>query len=452
MSPANAHHCPDCKAQINSDLRTCRQCGSDVGVWPESQRAPLILPGNPAFSADVVRKRISIPKIIGATALGASIIGAVLYYMPARDVAETQAIASASAESAEASALELESGSAVTAVASDAPLSTPMSTDSMPAFSYGDRSLTRTVPSTAPQVITQPDAPDRSLGSVRASAPPPRESIVESASVPPARAASISPDSRPSVTALVGASRTADPSADTSPSLSLAPILSNILNPGQQLQLRWTVIDQRTRRRVSGSRVEFTSSRQSIASVDSKTGLVVARSPGSTVIIIDGGSAGRITIRLTVSVPRPTTEVASATPTPAVTSRTTPPVASPVVSVSAPVAAPAAASPRTEMPDADDVRTMVDRFIRDVRRDAVRNAELTQFMADGADHRVTLVSGPTIISTTTLGVRVTFDVRFTKFDSGGRPVTRVSSIAMDVDRRNGEPTSSAVAIGSPRRP
>ena len=104
------------------------------------------------------------------------------------------------------------------------------------------------------------------------------------------------------------------------------------------------------------------------------------------------------------------------------------------------------------MPDADDVRTMVDRFIRDVRRDAVRNAELTQFMADGADHRVTLVSGPTIISTTTLGVRVTFDMRFTKFDSGGRPVTRVSSIAMDVDKRNGQPTSSAVAIGSPRRP
>jgi len=198
--------------------------------------------------------------------------------------------------------------------------------------------------------------------------------------------------------------------------------------------------------------VEFTSSRQSIASVDSKTGLVVARNPGSTVIIIDGGSAGRITVRLIVSVPQPSTEVASATPTPAVASRTTPPIASPVVSVSAPLAAPAAASPRTEMPDADDVRTMVDRFIRDVRRDAVRNAELTQFMADGADHRVTLVSGPAIISTTTLGVRVTFDVRLTKFDSGGRPVTRVSSIAMDVDRRNGQPTSSAVAIESPRRP
>lgn len=446
MSTANAHHCPDCKAEISPDLRQCMQCGSDVGVWPESQRTPLILPGNPAFSADVVRKRTSIPKIVGATALGASIIGAVLYYMPARDVEETQAIASAL--SAESSASPSESASVVSAVTISAPDAAELSADSLPVFSYGDTALTRSVPGAEARVQAVESAPVRSSEVTPALATPAPVGRREVAARTPPRGTEASLAFRPPANGSAAATAT----AGISPSLAVTPLLSNILSPGERLQLRWTVTDRRTGRTLPGLRVEFTSMSDSTATVETLSGLVVARSPGSTGIIIDAGSAGRTTILLSVRAPASSPEGARALPSSPVVSRSSADLTPPAAASPAAVAAASAGAERSEMPTVDEVRMMVDRFIRDVRRKAIRNAELAQFMSDGADHRVTLVSGPTVISTTTLGVRVIFEMRLTKFDSGGRPMILVSSTSMDVDKRNGQPISSAVAVGSLRRP
>ena len=430
----HAHRCPDCKAEIISDLRSCTQCGADAGVWPDAQRTPLILPGNPALSVDVVRKRTSVPKIVVGATLSAALLGAALYYMPERSVYDPQAVREAIA--AEAPSAPTPADAPVITAAIGPPGAEPSSADSPGGFAYGDTAVTRSVPSTP----TSPIAPPRGVVSRRLKTVA-TAAVAPARTVPPprvARAASVrrTAATQPAPTAA------ADVPAVTS-SLVLTPIASGFLAPGERLELYARVIDQRTRRSIPDRRVEFTSLNSLVATVEPLSGLVVARAPGAVSIIIDGGRSGQITVRLTVSAPAPVVTVGSA-PAPE-QARTV---------AAAPLPTPARAAPalRPDVPDDGDVRSVVDQFISDVRRKAVRNFEVTQFLADGDDHRVMLVSGPAVISNTTLAVRVTFDLRFTKFDGAGRPVTRVSSIAMDIDKRNGQLTSSAVAVGTLRRP
>jgi hypothetical protein len=243
------------------------------------------------------------------------------------------------------------------------------------------------------------------------------------------------------------------------PLLTLTPLVSSVLRPGERLQLRWTVTDRRSRRPVSGTRVEFTSADASVANVNPVTGLVIARAPGRARIIIDGGMAGERSIELTVRAPVAIPVASSAPSTEgevARTATTVPPTPTPMaapVTTPSPTAAPVVRdAPRADVPTSAEVRTVVDRFVGEVRRDAVRNVDITQFLADGADHRVAVISGPTVVSTSGASVRVSFTMRFTKFDGGGRPMSRVSPVTMDVEKRDGRPTSSAVVIGALRRP
>lgn len=430
MSVSVAHHCPDCKAEINPDLRSCDECGADVGVWPESQRMPLILPGSPAFSADVVRKRASVPKLAAGTLIVAAVVGAVLYYMPEKISDEVAAIGPTAIDGSRARRDE----SLGASVSGDTPLTRPVPR----ALDIRSREPASATPAIAARVPANRTTPATTSGRIAAVARPPGV-VAPSAGRPDRRLATAS---RNAVSAT-------PPRPVITPVLAIIPVVSNTLRPGERLQLRWSVTDRRTGRALPRAIVEFTSTDASVASVNVSTGLVTARLPGTTRIIIDGELAGRSTIALTVRTPAASPLVTIAPGAAADLSRI--PVAAAPASAT-PVPAPVRNATGATLPDAGEVRTVVERFIRDVRRDAVRNYEVTQFLADGADHRVVLSSGPTVLSTTGMGVRVSFELRFMKYDGGGRPMTRIASVTMDVDKRDGQSSSSAINIGGLRRP
>jgi len=87
-----------------------------------------------------------------------------------------------------------------------------------------------------------------------------------------------------------------------------------------------------------------------------------------------------------------------------------------------------------------------------IRRGAVNDPALRVFVADGATHRATVVAEPVIIAQSASGVTIAFDVRMTKFDGGGRPVTRLASITMKLSRENGAVHASAPRVGDVRKP
>jgi hypothetical protein len=127
------------------------------------------------------------------------------------------------------------------------------------------------------------------------------------------------------------------------------------------------------------------------------------------------------------------------------------------VRVNVPVAPAPAPTPTREVarvstPDEDDVRLAAERLTRDVRNGRSRSIQVTQFLGDGADHRITMLGEPAVLGANANGVRVAFAVRLTKFDGGGRPVTRIASVSMDVEKRDGAVSSSAVSISDLRRP
>ncbi len=425
MTASSAVHCPDCNAEIGADLRTCAECGADLGLWAESQRTPLILPGNPALSADVVRKRVSLPKVAGAAVLGTVLVGSVLYTMPEKQVDDRDQSVAVAGPRMATDPSDVPVARDVDAVATARPAD-PTITDSSRAYSSGDTAVSRTVAAPTPTPRVTP--PVRS-------APPavvPRVPVVTRAA-----------EARPAVAS--PAVRTVVP---TNGVLRMLPLVSNTLRPGERLQLRWSVTDRRTRRTVP-ARLEFTSTDASVVSVGAANGVVIARAPGTASIIIDGGAAGRNTVRLTVRAPA-ASQVVTVAPAPAaepprVVTSTPVPTAAPQLSVPT-------LTPAREMPDASDVRGVVDRFVRDMRSGTIRNFELQQFLGDGADHQIRLIDGPSTTRTTTYNIRIAFDLRLSKYDGGGRPVTRIAAITMDVEKRNGQATPSAITIGPLLRP
>ena len=105
-----------------------------------------------------------------------------------------------------------------------------------------------------------------------------------------------------------------------------------------------------------------------------------------------------------------------------------------------------------ERPDASDTRAAAERIASDIRTGGRRNGELTQFFVDGASHRVGIAGAPTIVGETANGVRVTFELRISKYDAGGRPMTRLVPVQMDVAKREEGLSTTAIAIGALRRP
>ena len=473
MPSALSSNCPTCKATIGDDDRTCARCGADVSVWPNTGRTPLILPGNPALSADMFRGKVSPRRVITGSLIGCVVLFGGLY------------IASDDNEGA------WEEQTAMLALRADAiedsvRYASALAASSTLAAAPADRTL-EPIPSVAPVVVPV------STPAVVAVAPSAAASLnATPAAVPasmPTAGAAAPVRQTPPVVATASATAAGVPSralATVVPVLRLAPLVSDSLRAGQLLQLRWSVQDRATGKAVPAA-VEFTSTDATIAFVDRRTGTVSARRPGTVRVIADAGAVGRTMVALTVYAQMAPTVVASATRAeplqtrteaarsssvieraPAVTAPVNPtasaPASTPVAppprvvtpSVSTPTPTPAAATPvretrRTEAPDAGDVRTAVDRLVAEVRRGGSRTFELIQFFGDGAEHRVTLVDVPTTIGTTGTSVRVTFQMRLQKYDGGGRPTTRLASVSMDVDKRDAVVTSSAVAISPLRK-
>ena len=438
MSSLLAATCPACKAEIADDARSCVHCGADVSVANGSGRAVLVLPGSPALSADPHRQTRSMLPIVGAGVLVAFVAAIGLWSM-----------STATAESI--------------------------------------------VPATAP---ANP-APSMAI----ATSPPAQPSDVPTIAAPTIAAPTIA---APTIAALT-TPRTVDrtdsrvpaalKNASRGSTLQVAPLVSNSVRMGERVRLRWSLRpppDGRTQQRV-----EFTSADATIASVDTRTGIITARAPGRARIIVDAGAAGMKVVTLQVRLPaafplvtippligidaasaaaitpRVSTRlqwVASSEPALAPESRSTRPgvlrrdsasaraatgVAVPSAAATrsaAPGVSSATDAPRGALPTFTDVRTAAEQLAGTMQRGGVRNADVMQFLDDGAEHRVTLVSTPVITSFSAYGVRVSFDLRLTKYAGGGRPVTRIVPVAMDVDKRDRTVKTSAVVIGSMRRP
>jgi hypothetical protein len=251
----------------------------------------------------------------------------------------------------------------------------------------------------------------------------------------------------------------------------MTPLVSDTLRPGELLQLRWTVIDRATARPVKAD-MEFTSTDASVASVDRRTGMVTARKPGRVRIIADPGAGGETAVALTVR-PQPNVAVSLVPATESLQARTeaarsasviatppppapavTPPASPAVTSASAttPAATPARDARRDETPSDADIKTAVDRVIGDVRRSGARNAQIMEFLADGDGHRVAMVGTASSSNAGNNALRVSFELRLTKFDGGGRPVARIVPVSLTLDKRDNAVTPSAVSIGALRRP
>jgi len=481
--------CAHCTAEIADDALSCASCGAAAVVTTLSEQVPLILPGSPALSADLHRKKRSLIPAAGAGILAFVVAGIAIWKMPEAGEDVLPRISAASGpRTAETNSSVRDADAAV--IARDAEREYALA-DSLAAASRAE--LTNSNSSSA----TRSD----SLATAPAGAPPEIARSRASASALP-----VSPP--PGLPAPTVASRPAPPSADRtgamanaesgdrmrSPSLQVAPLVANSIRMGERVRLRWSI------RTAPGSRTpqraEFTSADATIASVDPRSGVITARAPGRTWIIVDAGAAGRKVVTLDVRGPAaspvvtiPSTarvvagravlvtprsiaaqQVASSSAVQTTAPRPVAPatlrrdsaaarVASAVPAPSAVASAPAPtpAVPETEaalidLPTATEVRGVAERFVASVRGGGVRNFDVVEFLENGADHRVTLASTPLTTSATAFSVRVTFAMRLTKYDGGGRPVTRIAPVTMDVDKRERVLRASAVTIGAMRRP
>ena len=466
--------CATCDSPVSEDDRTCPRCGAVVSVFRVAQRTPLILPGNPALSADSVRATISPTRILAGSAAGAVAVFAFLYFTSSQEPEPVTPPLASGIQS-------VSENSASAAVVPQLP--SPASDSSIPAASAPLAPAATTLPpipanaeaaALSGSVAPGPRTPTMAAPAVASREAPPIAvpAKVSQPAAPPA--ATAVPTRRPATVAAaseVPAPRTtAGPPATPAPAprpatLRLATLISDTLRPGALLQLRWTVMDRATGRAVPAA-IEFTSADAKVAQVDRRTGLITARAPGRVRIIADAGSAGEESIQLTVlAAPRPATvTVAPSEPLQArseaarsVSTLPSTPTAAAAPFVTAPVvsAPPAATSreiTRSDVLDADDVRSAVDRFVTQVRSGSVQNAGLVGFFSDGAAHRAVLAGAPVTSSADGNSVRASFEVRLTKFDAAGRPVTRIAPVSLDIGKRQGEVRTSAVSISALRKP
>lgn len=417
-----------------------------VSVWRSVQRTPLVLPGNPALSEDVVRKRISPARIAIGSLAGSALLLGTMYLLSPEERGD-EPVSSVAGETTPGPDV---AESQVLTPPADVP-SPLAATDSVARDSAAMSRLA--IASAATEIAAAPPL-----------APPSAAPPVAIPAPPPVTATSAAPKPAPAVAV-------AAPIAPTIPVLRLAPLVSESLRTGELLRLRWTVRDRSTNRELPG-RIEFTTTDPNVAVVDRVTGTVTARKPGRVRIIADAGAAGETEVNLVVraAAPPPTLvaaatgplEVRSEAARSASIAPAAPVVASPLVSAPATTPAPvtspvpSSASPlrdrRDESPNATDVRTAVDRLVGELRRGRANNLPLMEFLADGAGHRITLLGTPSTIGATSNVVRISFELRMTKFDGGGRPVTRIAPVTMDVEKRDATVTASEVSVGALRKP
>lgn len=281
----------------------------------------------------------------------------------------------------------------------------------------------------------------------------------------------------------------------------MTPLVSATLRVGEIVRLRGTIQDLTTGRALPNG-IRYSSIDPRIVRVDSRTGEVTGVAPGRARVMANGGAAGTQTVELSVLAvqkPRVAPTVAAVPPRAAPTvaaavprsAPSTPPSAAtvavatrPPLSQSSTVQIPTATAtvrvdsaaarsvPRTaitpvatagsaiapqplrdmERPDAGDTRSAATRIAADVLEGGRQTTELAQFLSDGASHRVSVAVTPTTVGETATGVRVSFELRVSKYDAAGRPVSRMVPVQMDVAKREGRLSMSAVAIGALRKP
>jgi hypothetical protein len=448
--------CPTCNGFISDDDRTCPRCGAAVSAFPAVERTPLILPGNPALSTDLFRKKISPIPIAAVALVAVTMLFAVLYANSSDEPRSLQGPIASDVEAAQRKAA-IEAGMQQMArrdsasARNDAPSAAASALPPIPGTAEAAEIVAATPGASRPI----PAAPNVTAPTGTTTAPP---AIAASQTVAPSIASRT-----PTPAATPPATPTATPAAaapgSVTPVLRLASLVSDSMRPGELLQLRWSIQDRMTGRAVPAA-IEFTSTDANVAQVDRRTGIVSAKTPGRVSIIADAGTAGESTISLIVHASTAPAVVASALAEPlqmrsegarsASTLGSAPAVRTSVVS--APPISPSREVSRVDLLDADDVRSAVDRFVSQVRSGSSKNAELMAFFADGAGHRTALLGAPATIGAGGNIVRVTFDVRLSKFDAGGRPITRIAPVSMDIEKRQSEVTSSAVAISTLRKP
>jgi hypothetical protein len=475
---------------LGDEERVCTQCGAVLNVWSITPRAPLILPGNPALSDDVTSNGTSAIRRVSVALAAVAVVGGITFAFTREPAARDTTVAVAAAPEAEA----VDSASAMSSgvVASEEELSRARAArDSAAADSAraANRALASlppipsAMPATGPiSVVPAPQAavetPAPAIPTPVASAP-----VVESRVTPTERApATVATKARPSATTAAAVAEVAKRAAPTtiapSPELRMAPLVSSVLRSGENLRLRGSVQDRATGRELS-TPIRFSSSDPRLARVDSRTGVVRGIRAGKVKITADAGNAGRLAVDLSV-IPRgkpvviapqtpkvivpPKRQVATAArpsaaivvperPAAVTPATTKPAISAPVTNVAT---APAAVAPAplrdVQRPDAGDVRAAADRFVADVRNGLRRTDELRQFFGDGAEHRASVLGAPSAITETATGVRATFDMRLSKFDAAGRPLTRVAPVTIEIVKREGALNTSAVAIGALHKP
>ncbi len=501
MTATRTATCPSCNTLLADEDRVCAHCGAVMNVWSVTPQAPLILPGNPALSDDDTTNGSSAIRRVSVALAAIAVVGGITFAFTREPAArettvattapsETETADSASAMSSGVVATEAELARARAArdsatadsarAAKRAVAGLPSTPSAAPAPSAD--ALTRSprvaIASSAPPIpAPKPTAAVVAAPVVAAPAVTARSTPIMPAPTPPKPAA-------PLVAARTTAVVTAPANvAAASPQLRMAPLVSSVLRAGDNLRLRGSVQDRFTGRELSAP-IRFSSSNPRLARVDGRTGIVRGVAPGRVKITADAGSAGRMAVNLSV-VPRGrTVAIAPATPkvvvppkppatsaakpVAATTASARPAAVAPAVvapqiskpAMSAPAtsvaSAPTAVTPaplrEVQRPDANEIRVAADRFVGDVKSGLRRNDELRQFFGDGADHRAALLGAPSAISETATGVRATFDMRLSKFDAAGRPLTRIAPVTIDIVKREGALNTSAVAIGALRKP
>lgn len=360
-------------------------------------------------------------------------------------------------------------------------------------------------PAVAPATAIKPaTTPTRSTPTVVASATPTKPAPTAVVSAVPAKIAPAKVT--PTVVASAAPTPVAAPAEPPKPAapvpvLHLVPLVSHSLRTGEIVRIRGTIQDL-TSGNALPTEIRYTSADPRIARVDARTGEVTGVSAGRVRIVADAGNAGKQTIDLLVqAIPKPvaptvapTVVAAARTPLPQpivalpttvqrtaakptaaqIAAATTQLRADSAAARSAAAARAVATRPVTPSsiapvantgsaispqvlrdvvrPDAGDTRDAASRIASELLSGSHRTTELTQFFTDGASHRVAIIGAPANVGETPTGVRVTFELRLTKFDAGGRPVTRIIPVQMDVAKREGNVSTTGVALGALRRP
>ncbi len=456
MTATRTANCPTCNVILGDDDLECTECGAEGSLWRQPNRTPLILPGNPALSDEVVPTTISPTRIAGASLAGCAALIAVFYIFSVDAPFSASALinaftgdeqsiasedsASPTAEGRPASS-ELAAPKAVAAAVAIAPPRAPAVAVIAP------RAPVVTIaPPRAPAVaVIAPRAPVVTIATPRAPAVaivPPRAPVVPAA-----------PQSKPAaapITPVIAAAI---------PVLQMTPLVSNGMRAGESLRLRGSVLDVSSGR-VLPIQVRYTTSDVSIATVDSRSGMVLARAPGRVRIVADAGQAGASTVLLIVrssgasdiAIAAPVVAQATQGSSAAMNRATTSSVA-PVVPEPASISSELVRGDRVDnAPDATEIRSAAEKVVSSVRNGGIGAVEMRAFFADGANHRVTLVNNPARMTDALNDVRVAFVIRATKFDGGGRPVTRLVPVTMDVAKRGGVVSTADVTIGTMQRP